>query len=404
MVTLRLEAQSRVDIREPGSPKYNMPKSNQKPQQLKRKPKSKAKKQRTQEEVFGPTHMYPSTTARPLNHAKGETELSKCAFKYALAIADPFNPQARDACIPVYPSPPSLKSTSLARFTVAVGVNGYGYAVFTPTLANDLPSAFYTTSSFVGAIAPLGINPLAANNTLTGGVQIATVPTVFNRTQLTPSNGSSAVSGRIVSYGIRIRYTGTTMKESGVYYCYTSPDHANVISQSVDLSTLGGFLESTVHNINRDACNLSIYGIDASETAYTTSETTNATTLMYPFCNNSTNFNGGFTYTSGIACGSPVGVIGFTGEAGNTFIVELIQHSEFTGPSAAGVATPTDADQRGFEIVQAAAAQLPSKKSQTSYFGQSPMKMLVDGIKEVASALKPVAISKLVQMASAAIL
>lgn len=375
--------------------------------QNRRQPKKvqeKKAKKHPSEAVFSDPHNYRSTTVAKYKKPKsndGGIKLSKCAFKYALAIADPFNPMARDACVPVYPSPNSHKNTALTRITVTIGTQGLGFLILCPCLANNMPSIFYTTSAFTGTL----IAPLSANNVLATGVLTETTPTPFTRANLTVTNGYSDSGGRIVSLGARMRYTGTTMNESGTYSCYVSPDHSNPLGVGFTPSALGGFLETTVSNVTRDPCSISVYGISSQETGYASNLGGSTTYLMYPYTGINAAFNGGFTYlSSSVNVGSPCAVIAVTGVAGSTFLAEVIQHSEFIGPSAMSLATPSDSDTQGFELVTAAAAQLPARKSQTTNHSFSPLRLLVDGIKEVATALKPVAIDALVKLGTSALL
>lgn len=382
---------------------FEMPVKQNKTKQNKRKAKIIKDPRSAQEKVFSESHTYPGkiVAAKPKLKAT-EVTLSKCALKYAMAIADPFNPMARDACIPVYPSPPSIKASAIGRLTITAGTAGVGFLLLCPCLANNLPAVFYTTAAYTLST----ISPLSANSTLNTGVIASNMSSPFTRAQLAITSGSSTVSGRMVSMGIRVRYTGTTMKESGAYYCYVTPDHSNVLANGISTpGDLGFFSETVVHNITREPCELSVYSVDAAETQYSSQASEGTTQLYYPYSGHNTTFNGGFTYTdTSVLVGSPCAVVAFTGEPGNTFLVEFIQHHEFTGPSAYPLSTPSDSDQRGFEIVTAAAAQLPSKKAQTASLHTPPIRLLYDGIKEIATALKPVAISALVKGVSAMVL
>lgn len=385
----------------------NMPKSTQLKQKRNRKNKSKIQnldQRSAQEKVFSEQRSYPGKVVpkAPKPKVDNSVSLSKCAFKYALAIADPFNPMARDACIPVYPSPPSIKASAVGRLTMAIGTQGVGFVLVSPCLANNLPALFYTNSSYALAT----ISPLSANSTLQTGIVASNMSSPFTRAQLAITNGSSTVSGRMVSMGLRVRYTGTTMNESGAYYCYVTPDHSNVLANGISSpSDLGFFSETVVNNVTREPCELSIYSIDSAETQYSSQASEGTSQLYYPYSGHNTTFNGAFTYTdTSVLVGSPCAIIAVTGVAGSTFVMEIIQHHEFTGPSAYPLATPSDADQRGFEIVTAAAAQLPTKKSQSGLMHAPPVKLLFEGIKEVATALKPIALNALVKGAASLLL
>jgi hypothetical protein len=351
-----------------------------------------------QEKVFAPKRVIASsiTNSKPKSKTQ-ELRMSPCAIRYAAAIADPFNPIAKMACVPRSPSIPSLKNTSISRITAYVGTQGFGFCLLTPTLANDQPSIWYTTAAFTGT----SVTPLSANNTLTTGVSTSTVNLPYNTAGLSSVNGAYAVFGRIVSSGLRIRYTGTTMNESGAYYCYVSPTHDNVAVTASNVNSIGNLLEATVSTIDREPCSIAAYGINDNETTYGNSNSAITNNIVFPYASVNTAFNGGFTYAvNGVTSGSPIGVIIFTGVAGSSFVVEGIQHSEYAGPSAATLATPSDADTVGFDMVQAAAAILPLKKQEPQNMHSPPLQLLLDGLKEVASALKPVALSSLSKLAA----
>lgn len=368
-------------------------------QPRKQRNRNKNKKQSLQESVFAPKALGKgngSLVRSNKKNNKGGLGLSKCAYMYALAISDPFNPACKEACVPKYPSPPSLKNTVITRFTATVGVQGIGFITLHPTIASDRPAVFFTTALY--NLTNYAI--LSANNVLNTGVSSGTLPLPFPTTSLGFVNGGVSASGRIVSSGVRIRYTGTTMNESGTYQCYVSPSHDNVLAYASSPSQLGALLETDVSTVSRDPCSIAAFGIDAQECAYTASDVTDATQIYYPY-STSTIMNNGYTL---LVTGSPCGIIGFSGVPGSTFLVEVIQHTEFTGPSAATLSSPTDNDTNGFELVQAASARLQLKKQSTSNIGRSVTSMMFEGIKEAANALKPIAVNKLIQFGTAMLL
>jgi len=84
-----------------------------------------------------------------------------------------------------------------------------------------------------------------------------------------------------------------------------------------------------------------------------------------------------------------------------TCLVEVVQHVEYIGSATQSMVTPGDSDQRGFEIVTAAAQRIPQIRQATN---ASPMSAMMSALKEVGAALKPVAISALVKGAAAMLL
>jgi hypothetical protein len=363
-----------------------------------RQKQSIAKSQKLQNDLFGPSMRF-QPSLPPRNMEKSSGQLSKCALKYALAIADPFHPQARNACLPVFPSPNSQKVTGYCRFTVTTGTAGVGYVSLSPTLANNEAVAYYTTGTFTGSTT----QALSANDTLQTGISTATMSNLpYSATQLTGGADKEAavVIGRIVSCGLRITYTGTTSNESGTFYVYSDPLHENYTVVGSNAAGLGLLPDCEVCSITREPCELSVYPIDGNESSYANSwQTSSLTPLLYPYSMNTTSFgSGGFTRVTNIAgvnAGVPVAGIYFTGaQSGATYLVEIITHAEYVGAAPGSAVTPSDSDQRGFEIVTAAAQRVPQLKL-TKPKGTPVISLMKDGLMEVFSALKPVAIEAL---------
>lgn len=381
---------------------------NQNPNQ-KQKKQNNASKARAQnkvvENVFGNSRNYQAPLA-PVRRQRRRSnlQLSKCALKYALAISDPFHPSARNACLPVFPSVPSQKVTAFSRFTMQIGTGGTGFVAVSPTLANNTVATFYSNASFVGT----ALNLTTASNTLTLGVSSGFLPNIpYNAADLAGgiANGALNISGRIVSCGLRVTYTGTTMNESGVYYAFVDPNHMNVTTIANNTGQIGAHAAGDVCGTTRESCSIEMYPVSPTETEFSGSSTGSSTMLYtHPYSNNDdvlTPSQPTWTFTAGgYKTGSPCGVIFVTGVAGSTYLCELIEHIEYQGTAAAGACTPSDADQRGFEIVTAAASRLPQLKS-TNHDKKSIPALLVDGIQEVMSSLQPVAIDFLTKGAMA---
>lgn len=321
--------------------------------------------------------------------------LSACALKYAVALAEPFSPAARGACLPCYPSEPSQKVTGYIRFTAVAGTGGYGFCAFSPCLANDAPIAFHTTAAFVGTNAN---NILAGVNILTAGVSdVMCTNLPYTNTQLRSTTGGGTVYGRVVSFGYRITYVGTVLNESGVYHLASSATHGNITATAGTTSEASAFINTVVCGITRESCESRVYPVASAEAQYTSADTPdNSTTQMvYPYSGGDDAISGAFTYTpaGGVASGVPVAIVHFGGVAGAQYLVEVIQHVEYIGRLTAVSATPNVSDQRGFEIVTAAAARLPLKQEASPH--SKPMALMKSAIGEVLQALKPVAIKAL---------
>jgi hypothetical protein len=363
---------------------------------------SKQKPNRAVDNVFARPASYPAISAlkkKKMSVPSGAS-LSACAMKYALAISEPFHPNARGACLPKYPSPPSHKVTGFVRFTASIGTTGLGFVSLGPCLANDGLVAYYTNSTY----GYNSISPLSGPNTQTAGVSYASLSNLpYTTSQLTTGEFASTlvtnreqVQGRVVSLGVRITYVGTTLNESGVYYVWSSPVHENAVGIAQNgVSVLGALADCDVCGTTRSPCEAVLFPVSATEAEYGGQNSiTSAVTPIYPFSNGSFTFNSDLSGTvAGINVGAHPLVIAMTGVAGSSYMVEVIQHCEFTGVATASSVTPSDADQAGFERVTAAAERIPQLKMAEP--GKNMKEYMFTALKDIAMALKPIAISAL---------
>jgi len=299
---------------------------------------------------------------------KASLKLTPCALRFAAAIADPFGIAAQGACIPSCPAVNSQKVHAFSRFDATVGTAGVGFIAITPCIASDGVIAFYTAPTFTGSSVAL----LTANNTLSVGVATvnpANLP--YNVSQSSANAGTvpAQVFGRVVSVGVRIWYTGTTLNESGLTYCYVSPTHEPVCegpgsNLPMLLSTLSAFEQTEISPLTRNQCSISLFPVVRAEMEYGSVATPTAaaagseTTLaVYPYSAGYPGLNNNYTYSAAsLNVGAPVGLIMFTGVVGNTVHVEIIQHIEYTGILTAGRTTRDSADEEGAGHVMAAAS------------------------------------------------
>jgi len=305
--------------------------------------------------------------------------LTKCALKYALACSDPFNVAARGACIPVAPAHPSQKVHTFARFTAAVGINNVGFIAWNPAIANDAPCIYYTDTDFTGTLGT-GIDILSAPSTLRTGVnavELSNLP--YSSTQLTSVAGTDqrAVIGKIVAGALRIQYVGTTLNESGLYYCLQEPNHGNL--SGYNANSIGYYADADVSAITRKPCMLNSFAVTENELNWSSTivntaqiPSQQATAIIYPYSKGDQFFStaagdlslqyGTDSYGTALFAAPPNGVIAFSGVAGQQLHVEVILHVEYTGNVPGPMETRNDADAEGAAIVMAATAQMPSAK------------------------------------------
>jgi len=290
-------------------------------------------------------------------------QLSVCAAKYAIAIADPWDKNAMGACVPSFPSRPSMKTHGYLRGTVTIGgttgLPGYGWILVSPALANNAPCIFYTTTGYSGS--PNMVTQTGGTQTA-GTVSVSCANLPFNGSSLTTNsnNDRTFVQGRIVASSISVRYTGTELNRGGSVYCYCNSDHSNLGQLSVD--NLGIYAETEISSpaSNRNKCSVTCFATNDAELAYGYSAQIddgqhNQLNAIYPFSR--LGFIGSQQGVNVNYGGAPM-AIGLQGIAGTTYFFEYIIHAEYIGPGAQSMLTHNSVDFDGLAIVQTAASNL----------------------------------------------
>lgn len=315
-------------------------------------------------------------------------KLSIPAAKFAAAVLNPWASEARDSYIPIGNGRSSQKVLTFSRFTMTIGTAGVGWVVISPCLSSDGIACFHTGAAYAGTTAVPYANILA--NTLNVGVFPIAPNAPYSTAQLAAAYtaggvATASVYGRVVSCGITATYTGTTLNEGGLLYCFTDPDHNSVIGSSV--ANLGSRSETDITNVTRNKCYLADYPLNESETFFErTAEYSGAygasgvaavqpgvyprVVPVFPFASACTPGPDSLglsvpLFVNG-QIGQPTSIIMATGIPGNTIHVEVIQHLEYQGILAEGKLTPSPVDRPGFERVQSAVALAAAKRCSRS--------------------------------------
>lgn len=279
--------------------------------------------------------------------------MSECALKYALACIDPFAPGAFGVCNPAGKETFTEKRHSLQRITGSIGSSGTGFVMVSPSLANDADNVFYTTSAFTDTVA----KPCTANNVLAVGVATQTPGQLpYSTSTLANSSkyASESVTGRVVAVGLRITYTGTTVNESGMIYGLHDPAHMSI--SGAGQGDIGTYAEAVVRPVSRKACTISAFALDDAEDQmlWQTAGIATPTNLLYPFNpvgSLNVSYKGTTSYTYAGAGGANVGgpVLGFvfSGVAGMSFQIEIVQHVEYVGQTCQSAITRSHVDPVG---------------------------------------------------------
>jgi hypothetical protein len=206
----------------------------------------------------------------------------------------------------------------------------------------------------------------------------------YDRSQLgdTTEGGNPAVSGRIVSAGIAIQYTGQSQNRGGLTRAYTDPNHSNLFGQDFAQNTAPGVAIQTVSDRKHK---YAISAIDTDEWEYNNGEVTAADLRYYPYSQGRTLNN------TDVSIGGAPFFWDITTTPGNTVFVEIIEHLEYIGRLTGSSLTASHADSAGFEKVAAASAKVNSLRAARP---ESDMSSLFRAaFSEVLKELKPVAMA-----------
>lgn len=255
--------------------------------------------------------------------------LPVCTQKYAAGLIDPSDPAVIGACFPSGLTIPSEKFHQRLTGTLTIGTGGYGYIVAGNTTANDYNAIIHSS-------ATTNITNATAINTDVGAVPRDLTQGSYSILQHT----NNSIEGRLVCYGMKLKYAGRQDAMQGTLVAIEEPDHQTLWSQTPD--------EITAHRAGKQM------------------PVTNdwiAINFSGPIRNTETEYNS--TGYSGSPLAFPLGVI-INAQVGAIFHFEANYHVEYHGLAAKG-ATYNDIDQLGVgKIINAA-----KKDQEAGYFTHS---------------------------------
>lgn len=278
--------------------------------------------------------------------------MSSCANHYALAVSNPFHPQAAGACVPTFPARRSQKVSARTIVQVVIGTAGYGWVAMAPTTIANSYSIYHTGATYGG-------DHIVCNST--GSVAISglvNLPYLTTDIFTSGTLGSAGVSARIVSVGMRSVYTGTNLSMGGMQVAFSHPNHDSIVGWTY--STFTAQKESINLPVTRRPLMITTSAVDPEETTYLDANMLNMTantendakrSLYFPFSQGQ-RADGAWNVE-----GAPIMGIFYTGEAGNTFQVEIIEHVEYVGTPTNAASTMSHADLDGMSKVTNAAGE-----------------------------------------------
>lgn len=283
------------------------------------------------------------------NFRHTKMEMAACTAKYALAIADPFNPNADGLCLPTLPSIRSQKVARFVRGTFTVGTNGCGFVAMAPSINNDYGCIYTTDATY----ASTGATSRGTATVLASGVTCDPMPGPWASTNCLPTTSTTnGVPGRMVVAGLTAQYVGTQLNMGGVMYGLTQPDHEPLLNSAILTSaTLGAYKNTYVAPNCGQKVRITANAISSVEEEYSTRSVVDsggvisAAASQYCFGDLST---GVFTAGSQVYADPNMLIAVYGGVAGTSYLYEAIIHCEYTGRPTAAVATLGEADIVGY--------------------------------------------------------
>lgn len=270
------------------------------------------------------------------------------------------------------------------RFTVTAGSEGYAFLAVMPCIANDRQFVIHSNAAFAGTstigtlTTTAGVTALPMSGLPYGAVSLSDFS----------DSGNPACSGRAVSVGVSVQYTGTVLNRGGVMRSYTDPNHSNLFGQDFAQTTAPGVAVQTVTEQKRK---YTISAIDTAEWEYHNGETNVADTAFYPYSQGRTLNN------TNLALGGAPFFWDCVTTPGNTFSIEIKMHAEYIGRLASSNLSPSSVDTAGFEKVAAASAKVNALRAGNPEIATSSL--FASALKDVMNELKPAAVSGLKSMA-----
>jgi hypothetical protein len=159
-----------------------------------------------------------------------KSALSDCTHEYACCLVNPFTGPL--ACVPNFPVLQTRKVRYFARGNFSTGVSGIGWIACDPNygVTSDFAMTFFTLPAYT-----LNVVNFADTNVGFSSSNSDYVHTVFG------ASGTGA-EWRVVSCGLRIRYTSTELNRGGQIFALTEPSHNSV--QNFSQGDINGYTET----------------------------------------------------------------------------------------------------------------------------------------------------------------
>lgn len=290
---------------------------------------------------------------RPKQRVPRGLPLTACARNFLTACVNPFGCTGKDIFLPYGYSAPTYRVRGFMRVMVAIGTGGVGFVSLVPTVCNDAPCIWYTTSAYTGT-AFIPYTDVATPVLSTGVVSAAMSTLPFSSSQIIPNNAdesyaSSGMDGTCVSWGIEVLNASTEVNLGGTITAYSDPNRSSLYGATQ--AQLAGFMDAQVVLGTRQRVGLSVYPIGEDETEFSPlirvrNNDGLATAAHYPM-----NWNYGTAQCTYAWAPASSNVIMFTGQPGSQYLVNIVGYNEYSGLQTQLVNRAKIVDPQGYSKV-----------------------------------------------------
>lgn len=145
--------------------------------------------------------------------------MSECSKLYVHALLDPWDVPS-PPCVPDNITLPSYKFAARGRYTLTVGAAGLGFATVDPYLfGTQFPAARFSGPGYQSAVVDISANFFVE----------APSDSPYPLDSFDPKT-KTALSLRVVGFGLRARYTGSEMSRSGQIVAFREPVNSIITS------------------------------------------------------------------------------------------------------------------------------------------------------------------------------
>lgn len=166
--------------------------------------------------------------------------------KLAIATVNPFDPRAKGVTLPIGSCPNSFKASGTIRLDGVLNSSGNGMICVNPSPYNDARCLWYSSGAGFNRTTFSNELNAASANTESGaptyvdagmtGVNCDRLPfnmsaAFINTNEFTNqalSHTNPGVRARVVSCGVKVTFSGTTLADGGVAYALVEPNHENL--------------------------------------------------------------------------------------------------------------------------------------------------------------------------------